>query len=77
MPFNPKFICCPGGVRRVRENGKWVYRHFPCGEVVSIRRIGPAGRRGTPDSNLFKCEACGTVFRSDGETWREAHGALE
>ena len=69
MTFDPKFICCPGS--------KFEGRRYPCGEVVGIRRVGPAGEKGIKDSRLFYCEACGTYFKSDGETWRESHGALK
>jgi len=69
MVFDPKFICCPGA---------WIKGvHYPCGEVIHITRVGVAGKKGTPDSKLFQCEACGTYFTSEGETWREAHGRLE
>jgi len=66
VTFNPKFICCPGS----EHNGV----KYPCGEVVGIRRIGSVGVRGVKDSRLFHCEACGAYFRSDGETFKEAHG---
>lgn len=68
MSFNPKFICCPGS----KKNGV----KYPCGEVMGICRVGPVGVRGIKDSRLFFCEACGTYFRSQGETWREAHGGV-
>lgn len=76
MSFDPKFICCPGSKRRVREGGKWVLRHFPCNEVVNIRRLGSVGEKNHRDSKRFYCEACGSYFTSDGETWKEAHGAI-
>jgi len=69
MTYNPPFICCPGSTYK----GK----HYPCGEVIHIERIGPVGVKGKPESDLFHCEACGAYFHSDGETWREAHGHLE
>lgn len=63
-----EFICCPGS--------KYKGKRYPCGEVIHIRRIGSVGVRGIKDSKLFYCEACGTYFKSDGQTWKEAHGAI-
>lgn len=68
MTFDPKFICCPGS----KKGGV----SFPCGEVLSIRRVGPVGVKGIKDSRLFYCEACGTYFKSSGETWKESHGSV-
>ena len=67
-----KFICCPGS--RLK-NGQRV----PCGEVIHLERIGPAGQRGVKDSRMIKCDACGIIFRAPkhAETYREANGALE
>jgi len=69
MAYNPNFICCPGS----EKDG--VY--YPCNEVIHIERIGPIAEKGIPDSDTFHCEACGITFRSEGETWKEAHGHLE
>jgi len=69
MAYDPSFICCPGST----VDGVT----YPCGEVVHIERVGVAGQRGVPDSNTFHCESCGIFFKSDGETWKEAHGHLE
>ncbi len=68
MSFNPKFICCPGS--------DYKGKHYPCGEALLVDRIGSVGERGIKDSKLFHCRACGAYFRSDGQTWREAHGSV-
>lgn len=37
-----------------------------CGSPLGIERLGPVGVKGKPDSNLFKCECCGSTFRVKG-----------
>ncbi|MBA7662998.1 hypothetical protein ES703_71031 [subsurface metagenome] len=48
-----------------------------CKEVIHLERIGSAGVKGVKDSKLIKCESCGHIFRTSGNTWREEHGHLE
>jgi len=45
-----------------------------CREQFQLERAGPVGERGVKDSREIHCLECGTVFRTKGETWREAHG---
>ena len=45
-----------------------------CDEVFDLIRFPPSGKRGKPDSNKIFCRMCKTKFRTNGETWREAHG---
>lgn len=45
-----------------------------CKEVFQLERAGAVGEPGVKDSRQIHCLECGTVFRSKGETWREAHG---
>ena len=48
-----------------------------CKEVIHLERIGSAGVPMVKDSKLIKCLACGKVFRTAGNTWKEEHGHLE
>jgi len=45
-----------------------------CGEQFQLERAGTVGVWGVKDSRQIRCLECGTVFKSKGETWREAHG---
>lgn len=49
-----------------------------CSDPFCVKRIGPVGQVGIPDSVLFKCICCGTTFRRKGAmTILEAMGSIE
>jgi len=48
-----------------------------CGEVLHLERVGSVGKPGVKDSRLIKCQICGKVFRTEGNTGKEEHGHLE
>ena len=45
-----------------------------CGEQFQLQRDGPVGEQGKQDSRFVRCLECNTVFYTESETWREAHG---
>jgi len=45
-----------------------------CKELFLLERLGKVGVPRFKDSRKIHCLECGTVFRTKGETWREAHG---
>ena len=47
-----------------------------CGEMMDLTRLGSVGVLKIRDSRSIKCGACGKLFHTKGETWKEAHGGI-
>ena len=47
-----------------------------CGEMMDLTRLGSVGVLKIRDSRNIKCGSCGKIFRTKGETWKEAHGGI-